>query len=107
MTSENEIDVVAASGNDSIYVTQSGGMLTITANGTSQNVAAYGELVIWGGNVNDTITVDNSVTLDTSPLWRHGQRYADRPHAGTGDDCFHRGRHGYAYGQRRQHQLLG
>jgi hypothetical protein len=63
MTSFNEIDIVGTSDNDSIYVSESGGTLTITGNGKSQQVAANGELAIWGGDGNDTITVDSSVLL--------------------------------------------
>jgi hypothetical protein len=48
-----------------IYVSQSGGTLTIVANGRTQQVTGpFGDLVIWGGDGNDTITVDASVTID-------------------------------------------
>ena len=50
MTSFNQLNITGSTGNDSIFVTQSGGTLTVTANGqTTQYANAYGNLVIHGG----------------------------------------------------------
>jgi hypothetical protein len=65
MTSFNQLNVTGSGGNDSIYVAQSGDTLAIQANGntTYYTASSYGELVIKGGDGNDTITVDGSVRL--------------------------------------------
>lgn len=63
MTSFTELDITGTPGNDSILVTQSGSTITITADGTTQQVTGtFGDIAIWGGDGNDTITVDSSVT---------------------------------------------
>ena len=65
MGSYTELDITGTSGDDSIYVSQSGYTLTITANGrTSTLFAGFGDVVIHGGDGNDTIVVNSSLTLD-------------------------------------------
>ncbi|MGN6366946.1 MAG: C2 family cysteine protease [Phycisphaerae bacterium] len=62
----NELDVTGALPGETILVTQSGGTLTIKANGQLyHNTMALGELVIYAGSGNATITVDSSVTIPT------------------------------------------
>ncbi len=67
MTSFTELDINGTSANDSILVTQSGNVLTVTANGQATTYAAnlYGNIVIHGGNGNDNITVSSSVNIIT------------------------------------------
>ncbi len=60
----NELDVQGDVSGETIRVSQSGGTLTINANGQLyHNAMALGELVIFAGAGNDTITVDSSVTI--------------------------------------------
>ncbi len=63
MTSFNQLNVTGTSGADNIYVSQSGDTITITANGqsTTYSSSSYGDIVIKGGDGNDSITVDSSV----------------------------------------------
>jgi len=62
-----ELVLAGTSGNDSIYVSQSGGTLTVTANGTTTTAAAPANgLFIYSFGGSDTITVDASVTLRTT-----------------------------------------
>ena len=71
----NELDVTGSTPGETIAVTQSGGTLTINANGQLyHNTMALGELVIFAGAGNDTITVDSSVSIPT------------RIYAGQGND---------------------
>jgi hypothetical protein len=66
MTSFTELVITGTSGNDSIYVTQSGGTFTIVSNGTTQTITGtFGDLAIHAGNGGSTITVDASVTINT------------------------------------------
>jgi hypothetical protein len=62
-----ELVLAGTSGNDSIFVSQSGGTLTIVANGltTTAAVPAAG-LFIYSDYGTDVITVDGSVTLRTT-----------------------------------------
>ena len=66
MTSFNQLNITGTSGNDSIFVKQSGTTITVVANGntTSYN-GPFGDIVIKGGDGNDTITVDSSLHIDT------------------------------------------
>jgi hypothetical protein len=60
----NRLTITGTSGNDTIIVSQSGGTLTINANGNVSTVSgSFGELAIYGGAGNDTITVQSSVNL--------------------------------------------
>ena len=60
----NELDVQGATTGETIKVSQSGGTLTINANGQLyHNTMALGELVIDAGAGNDTITVDSTVNI--------------------------------------------
>jgi hypothetical protein len=66
MTSFTELDLTGTSGNDSILVTQSNGILSLTADGQTVIVAnTFGNLVIHGDSGNDTITVDSSINIAT------------------------------------------
>jgi len=66
LTSYSALEITGTSSADSLYITQSGNTLTINANGaTRQFTGNYGELIVRGGEGNDIITVDASVTLDT------------------------------------------
>ncbi len=62
-----ELVLAGTSGNDSIYVSQSGSTLTITSNGTTitDAVPSYG-LFIYSDGGTDTITVNSSVTVRTT-----------------------------------------
>ncbi len=65
-TSFNELVITGTSGNDSIAVTQSGGVLNIVANGqTTTYDNTFGDLKIYGANGNDTIVVNSSVNIAT------------------------------------------
>ncbi len=65
-TSFNELVITGTSGNDSILVTQSGGVLNITANGVSTTYTnTFGDMKIYGVNGNDSITVASSVNINT------------------------------------------
>gem|GEM_PF-2179180 len=67
MTSFTQLNIVGTSANDSIYVSQSGNTITVTANGTTSSYTGpYGAIAIKSGGGNDTITVDSSVTLNTA-----------------------------------------
>ncbi|HUO08695.1 MAG TPA: C2 family cysteine protease [Phycisphaerae bacterium] len=71
----NELDITGTTAGETIYVTQSGGTLTINANGQLyHNSMTLGELVVYAGPGNDSITVDSSVSIPT------------RLYAGTGND---------------------
>jgi hypothetical protein len=62
----NELDVTGTTIGETVTVTQSGGTLTINANGQMyHNTMALGELVIFAGAGTDTILVDSSVTIPT------------------------------------------
>jgi hypothetical protein len=66
MTSFTELVITGSSGNDSIYVAQSGNTFSITANGATQSITGvFGDLVIKAGNGGSTITVDGSVHVNT------------------------------------------
>lgn len=60
-----ELDITGSTGNDTINVTENNGTLTVTINGnvTTYSASNIGEIALWGGAGNDTITVDSSVTL--------------------------------------------
>ena len=62
----NELDVQGAAAGETITVSQSGGTLTIDANGQLyHNAMTLGELVIYAGAGNDTISVNSTVTIPT------------------------------------------
>lgn len=67
MTSFNQLNITGTSGADNITLTQSGDTLTLKANGytTTYSASAYGNIVIKGGDGNDTITIDSSVKVIT------------------------------------------
>jgi hypothetical protein len=66
MTSFTELVITGTSGNDSIYVSQSGNSFTIVSNGNTQTInGTFGDLVVHAGNGGATITVDSSVTINT------------------------------------------
>jgi hypothetical protein len=66
MTGFTQLGITGSAANDTVLVTQSGGTLTIVANGQTTNYAAnYGNLVIHGGAGNDSITIDPSVNIVT------------------------------------------
>lgn len=62
MTSFTQLNITGSSGNDSIYVKQSGSTVYINNVAYTGN---YGNIVIKGVSGNDTITVDSSVQIDT------------------------------------------
>lgn len=58
------LTITGTEGNDSILVTQSGGTLTINANGHISSVSGnFGELAIYGLGGDDTLTVNGSVQI--------------------------------------------
>ncbi len=62
----NELVITGTSGNDSIFVTQANGTLTVNANGTAYSEpASFGDIKIFGISGNDSITVDSSVNIAT------------------------------------------
>ena len=62
----NQLDIIGTSSNDSILVSQSGSTITIVSNGNTQQVTgAFGEILVNGGDGDDTITVDSSVNINT------------------------------------------
>ncbi len=66
MTSFNQLNIFGSSSNDSIYVSEAGNTITVTADGTTKSFAGqYGNIVIKSNGGNDTITVDPSVSIDT------------------------------------------
>lgn len=75
MTSFTELDITGITSSASIYVTQSGNVLTITANNQTQQVSGdFGTVMIFAPSGNATVTVDASVSLPTTL------------YAGTGND---------------------
>jgi hypothetical protein len=66
MTSFNQLTITGTSGADSIYVSQSGNTISVTAGGkTTSYSGSYGNIVVKGGDGNDTITIASSVNIDT------------------------------------------
>lgn len=66
MTSFNQLTITGTSGNDSIYVSQSGSTINVTANGkTTSYSGSYGNIVVKGNDGADTITIDSSVNIDS------------------------------------------
>ncbi|HUO09717.1 MAG TPA: C2 family cysteine protease [Phycisphaerae bacterium] len=66
MTSFNQLNIVAGSLSDNIYVSQSGSTIYVNVNGvTNSYTGSYGNIVVKAGGGNDTITVDSSVAEDT------------------------------------------
>jgi hypothetical protein len=66
MTSFTELVIEGTTGNDSIVVSQSGGVLNIVANGQSYTETnTFGDMKIYGDGGNDTITVNSSVNIAT------------------------------------------
>ena len=66
LTTFNELVITGTSSNDSIFVTQANGSLTINANGTAYSEpASFGDIKIYGVSGNDVITVDSSVNIAT------------------------------------------
>jgi hypothetical protein len=66
MTSFNQLTITGSSGNDSIYVSQSGSTIYVSAGGkTTSYSGSYGNIVVKGGDGGDTITIDGSVNIDT------------------------------------------
>ncbi len=66
MTSFNQLNIMGSSSNDSIYVSESANIITVTADGQKSSYSgAYGDIVIKSDGGNDTITVDPSVSINT------------------------------------------
>lgn len=66
LTSFNQLNITGTSGNDSIYVSQSGSTITVNANGRSQNLSGnWGAISVKGLDGADTITIDSSVSIET------------------------------------------
>ncbi len=66
MTSFNQLNIVAGSKNDSIYVTQSGNTIWVNVNGVSNSYTGpFGNIVVKAGSGADSITIDSSVTVDS------------------------------------------
>jgi len=66
LTSFNQLNITGTSGNDSIYVSQSGSTITVNANGRSQSLSGYwGAIAVKGLDGADTITIDSSVSIET------------------------------------------
>jgi hypothetical protein len=64
LTSFTELVISGTSGNDSIFVSQTSGILNIIAGGQTTTLAnTFGDLVIHGGSGDDTITVDASINI--------------------------------------------
>jgi len=90
------LTLTGTTGNDSILVTQSGNTLTITANGNTSTVTGtFGELAVYGGAGNDTITIDSSVNIagllyggsGTNTLVAHGSAKSYIVAIGAGTDA--------------------
>jgi hypothetical protein len=63
----NELVITGTSGNDSIFVSQSGFTLTVVANGITTTAAVPGAgLFIYSNRGSDQITIDGSVSLRTT-----------------------------------------
>ncbi len=66
LVSLNELQIVGSSDSDTIVVSQGNSVLTVSINSniSTYNISNIGDIAIWGGDGNDSITVDSTVTLD-------------------------------------------
>lgn len=65
MTSFTELNIVGTPGNDTIFISQSGGTLNIAANGALRQITGnIGDIAVWGGAGDDKIQVDGTVSVD-------------------------------------------
>ena len=67
LTSFNELDVSEITSDATIFVSESGNTFTIIANGVAQQISGnFGDMMVYGGGGNATITVDSSVNIPTT-----------------------------------------
>jgi Ca2+-binding RTX toxin-like protein len=79
-----DLYVYGTAGNDTILVTQSGGVVLVTINGTSYGpFTPTGKVKVFAGDGNDSVTVHSSVAL---PAEIHGDGGNDTLQSGSGGD---------------------
>jgi hypothetical protein len=67
LTSFNELDVTGITADATISISESGSTFTILANGVPQQITGtFGDLMVYGGSGNATITVMSSVNIPTT-----------------------------------------
>jgi len=77
------VTVTGTDANDTIGVTISGSAVVVTLNGTQTSYTAVRSIAISGGNGNDTITVDQSITVGCAISGNAGN---DTIYGGAGND---------------------